>query len=101
VGYVGFKFQQVLFIFGIVFGDFDIGSRKSRKGVARFPKAESNEVRDVAFDPAQHPGAFIAGCRSVSRHAGAEKIVEIRVGDAGVCFTVPDSGDHFISLLGC
>jgi hypothetical protein len=63
-------------------------------------KAERDEVRNVTLKSAEHPSAFIAGCRAVGRQAGFKEIFEIRVGDARVCFTVPDPGDHDISLVG-
>jgi len=47
-----FEFQQVFFVFGIVFSDVYIITSKSYNCVVRLPKAQSDEVRHVTVRPA-------------------------------------------------
>ena len=94
----GFKFEQVLFVLRIVFGNLNIGTCKSDNCFPRLSKGKRDEVRYVILHPAKNPRPFVAPRRSVGGDAGLEEVFEICCCIACLGLPMPDSSYHFILL---
>src|SRR5262245_30394833 len=92
--YVLFKFEQIIFVFGIINGFLVIVSRKLLDAFQMIPSGDGIKMTNIIFDSSQNAGRKISFYSPVFFDAGCLDVMKVFVCMSCFCSSMPYSCDH-------